>query len=222
MEVPRMMLASAGKEYVDTRISDPTQAGDTSCNLGRVPICVTEEGESIGQSAAIYNYVASVCNYNGDNVTDASKIMAITEHVKELNTAWRALCPWGTEATADVLSKWFDTGAIDTTGAADGSKRAERHLTWWLGRIENTVGANFAVGNRLSLADFVLYNALAEFLSDSEVNPDFAQHRRYAFGDKARTDAKLAQFPKLNSIIQSVATNPQVQKYLAGRGVQGF
>ena len=222
MEVPRMMLSVSGKEFTDSRLSDPVTAGDTAANLGRMPLLVTEEGECIGQSSAINFYAASVCNFMGQNATEASKILAITEHVKELNTAWRNLVPWGAEPTSDILDKWFDTGATDATGPADGSKRNERNLTWWLGRIENTVGNNFAVGNQLSLADFVLYNILGEFLTDNEVNEGFAEHRRYPFGDKKRTDSKLTQFPKLKSIIDSVANHAHVQKYLAARGPQGF
>ena len=217
-----MMLSAAGKEYTDSRLSNPVDAGNTDANLGRMPICVAENGEAIGQSSAINFYVASVCNFMGQNTTEAGKIMAITEHVKEMNTAFRAICPYGAEPTNDILEKWFDSGATDTSGPADGSKRAERNLTWWLGRIENTVENNYAVGGKLSLADFVLYNTLGEFLTDSEIAAGFAEHRRYPFGDKKRMDAKLEQFPKLKSIIASVANDAQIQKYLAGRGPQGF
>ena len=40
-----------------------------------------------------------------------------------------------------------------------------RYLTWWMGRIENSLGNNgFAVGNKLSLGDVYLYANFAEVI----------------------------------------------------------
>jgi hypothetical protein len=82
MEVPRTMLVISGKwpgdGFVDERHSAPPQVarapysptrchppppqGDAlNANLGRLPICITEDGQAIGQSAAINYYIASQC-----------------------------------------------------------------------------------------------------------------------------------------------------------------
>ena len=65
MEVPRTMLVISGKwpgeGFVDERHSAPPQDDALNANLGRLPICLTEDGQAIGQSAAINYYIASQC-----------------------------------------------------------------------------------------------------------------------------------------------------------------
>jgi glutathione S-transferase len=224
MEVPRTMLAIAGKfpgaDYTDGRFDAPP--ADLEANLGRMPMCTVGD-QHIGQSAAINHYIAAECGMLGDNNLQGAQIVAIAEHAKEMVKAWGTLVPWGTEPSAEAADKWFDGGATDTTGPADRAGYSTRFLTWWLGRMEAAVGAGgFAVGNRLSLADVMLYNALGEHLRESEVKEGTPQWKREAFGNKARTDAKVAQYPKIAAIIANVAGNANVQKWLDMRGVQGF
>jgi hypothetical protein len=108
MEVPRVMLAIAGKfpgeGYEDGRFSAPPEG--LEANLGRMPICATPEG-SVGQSAAINFYIASECGLLGSNTLEAAQIIAICEHVKELVGEWRKLCPWGAEPTAGEYYRYF-------------------------------------------------------------------------------------------------------------------
>lgn len=209
-----------GDGYTDGRYDAP--ASDLECNLGRMPACSVGD-QHIGQSAGINQYIASECGMLGDNNIEAAQIIAVNEHVKEMMTAWRALVPWNSEPSAEAADKWFDSGATDVTGPADRAGYSTRFLTWWLGRMEATVGANgFSVGNKLSLADIMIYNALGEHLRPSEAKEGTPAWKCEAFGNKARTDAKVAQFPKLAAIVASVAANANIQKWLDTRGVQGF
>jgi glutathione S-transferase len=222
MEVPRMLLAIGGKfpgDYVDGRYEGPT--GNLVQNLGRMP--VLEVGEnSIGQSAAINYYLATELGLMGSNTLEAAQIISVAEHLKEMMTTWRGLCAYGVEPTTEVLDKWFTAGATDSTGPADRAGYSTRFATWWAGRIETALGGNgFAVGNKLSLADVLLYNVFAEFLVDEQAG-EMPQWKREAFGSKARTDALVAQHPKIQASINAVAANENVQKWLATRGVQGF
>eukprot|EP01039_Chlorochromonas_danica_P000623 gene623-678_t len=223
MEVPRMLLAVAGKfagDYVDGRHENPT--GDLTHNLGRMPILQLGDGNSVGQSAAINYYLASELGLMGKNHLEAAHIIGVQEHLKEVITAYRTLAPWGVEPTTEALDKWFDTGATDAEGPADGSKRTERFLPWFMGRIEKALDdKGFAVGDSLSLADVLIYNVFGEYLSE-ENGPSLPVWRREAFGSKARTDAALAKHPKLQASVQAVANNANIKKYLESRGVQGF
>lgn len=224
MEVPRMMLAAAGKfpgtDYTDGRFDAPP--ADLECNLGRMPVCSVGD-QHIGQSAAINHYIAAECGMMGSNNIEAAQIIGVCEHVKEMMTAFRGIVPYGAEPTAEALNKWFNEGATDSTGPAVREGYSSRYLSWWLGRIEASVGAGgFAVGNKLSLADVVIYNALAEYLKESEAKEGTPAWRREAFADKARTDAKVAAHPKLAAIVASVAGNAGIQRWLDQRGVQGF
>lgn len=224
MEIPRMLLAIAGKfpgaDYTDARHSSPAEGCE--CNLGRMPMAQIGDAR-IGQSVAINFAIASECGLMGDSYIEAAQILAIQEHVKEMHTAFSKLCPGGTQLSDEDADKWFEGGATDLTGIADSSAREQRFLKWWAGRIEQTLGENgFAVGNKLSLADVVLYYAFAEELKDSKAKEGFPQHRREPFSNKARTAAVVDTCPRLKASINSVASNQNFQKWLAERGLQGF
>lgn len=224
MEVPRMMYAIAGKfpqegAYTDLRTGEPS--GNLTANCGRMPV-LEVNGEHIGQSTAINFYVASETGLMGANTLEAAKILAITEHLKEMNTAWRGLVAYGTEPSAEALDKWFNQGAKDVTGVADRAGYSTRYATWWMGRIEACLEDHgFAVGNKLSLADVLLYNTFGETLAAEQAG-DMPQWKRECFGSKALTDAALAKHPKIARSVAAVAANANVQKWLATRGVQGF
>lgn len=221
MEPVRDMLAIAGKtaptDFTDGRHSEPT--GDMKCNLGRMPTIETASG-SIGQSASMFYYVAATHDLIGTGPFEAAKCLEMQEHINEVKRAWYAMVPYGTEPTAEQLDTWFDGGASDTEGPAQG--RGERHLTWWLGRINAGITGTdgFAVGSKLSMADVLLYNLLAEHLEENE--SDMPENKRYPFNSKERSEKAIAAFPKIASSIAKVAENAGMQKWLATRGPQGF
>jgi glutathione S-transferase len=122
-----------------------------------------------------------------------------------------------------MLETWFNTGATDYSGPADGSARATRYLKWWLNRIEASLDkSGFAVGTKISLADVVLYNAFAEYLKDEESAEGLTASRKEPFGSKARMDELLKTCPKVAAACAAVADNSNIQAYLAKRGVQMF
>ena len=132
MEVPRFCLAIAGKEYEDWRCTEGTagMGNALDANLGRLPTFDCAEG-TIGQSAAINYYVASECGLMGSTTFEAAKIIEFSEHVKELNSAFRALVPWGSEPKEEAMTTFFDSDeATDYEGPADGSKREARRQRW--------------------------------------------------------------------------------------------
>jgi len=102
MEVARGILAIAGKfpdaDYQDLRFNEP--ADDLKSNLGRMPVMNVGD-ESIGQSFAIYHYLASENGLMGSSSLEAAKIVSVFEHVRELGLAYRTLVPYGEEPAAD-------------------------------------------------------------------------------------------------------------------------
>jgi len=223
MEPARLMLAIAGRfpgaGYTDNRHSAP--CANLECNLGRMPTAQVGN-EFIGQSNAIYHYVASETGMLGDNNVQAAQIVSVAESVSEVHKAYRAIVPWGAEITAEQANKWFDEGATDSEGAA--VRGGERNLTWFLGRIEKQLPgtAGFAVGNKLSLADVQLYYLLAEEWKADEAPEGTPASKRETFGNKARTDAKVAAYPKISASINAVRNNANAKQWWATRGQQGF
>jgi glutathione S-transferase len=227
MEVPRCVLAAAGHfpgtGYTDVRYEEDAPKTGTDANLGRLPV-LEHNGVTIGQSVAINYYVAQAVHLLGANAAEAAQILAFQEHIKELKDSYRALVPYGTEPKAEALDAFFDdASANDYTGAADGSKRKNRHLLWFLGRMERLVGADgHAVGNKISLADILLFNALADHLTEADCSEPIPAYNREPFGSLARTNAALAKHPRIAKIVHTVAAHPNIAKWMATRGKQGF
>lgn len=222
MEPTRSMLALdnklPGAGYTDHRA--PWEIDLGSMNCGRVPL-MKHNGEYIGQTAAIERYVAQVSGCFGVNDIEAAKIDSISQTVKEMKGAYLRLASYpGPHAEKDekkrkeLLDTWFDTPAPEGTKKEDMAKRMVR---WWLRNIEAVVGGDgFAVGNKLSMADALLYNVLGEF----DPLADDVDASAYVFGNKARTDQLVAEYPKVAKIVANFAAAPGVKKYLETRGKQ--
>jgi glutathione S-transferase len=181
---------------------------------------VLQVGEdSIGQSSAINQYLARENGLMGGNNIESAQIVTITEHVKEMITAFKGVVPWGKEPPSDALDKWFTGGSTDFTGTAVRAGQSTRYLNWWMGRIEPIIGSKgFAVGSQLSLADIVLFNTFMDTLSEEQAAAGVPKWRREPFCDQARTNAALARHPKILASCTTVATHPHIQKWLQIRG----
>lgn len=226
MEVPRMCFA-ANNKFPPADFSDARHPGapeGSHCNLGRMPFIQVDD-DLIGQSVALNFYAASINGLMGSNTIEAAQILSVGEHVKEMNTAASKLFTWGVEPSAETVENWVNGGAKDVDGPADRAGQGTRHLTWFLGRIEKALPGTkgFAVGDKLSLADIVLYNALGEHLKKSEVAADFPDWRRFPYGTKEGAIAeKLNNYPKIKASVNAVANHAGIKKWLEMRGVQGF
>jgi len=216
-EVPRTLFALNGKfppaDYQDWRASGAPAAHlpNVAENLGRMPVFY-DNGHIIGQSGAIWRHVARINNLYGADVYEAGRIDSIVETVKELSDAFSRLIPYGNTfddaKKQEIRDAWF-TSPVPT-------KREEpRHLLWYLQFLEKVVGADgFAVGGKVSLADAVIYNKFGEDASEVKGGGPF--------GDAAAMAKVLESYPKLQKIVATFRANPNIQKWLAQRGPQGF
>ena len=183
----------------------------------------TVGNESIGQSSAINYYFAKEFGLMGGNNMEAAQIMAISEHLKEMQGSFKTITTNNVAPTPEALNLWFDGGAKDITGHADRPGQPQRYLTWWMGRIESVLGSKgFAVGGKLSLADVLLYSTFADSLSDEQTSKHCPEFKRFPFSDAQRSTAALVKHPKMNASCNTVAANANIQKWLKMRGVQNF
>ena len=75
---------------------------------------------------------------------------------------------------------------------------------WHLGRIQQVVGnAGFAVGDRLSLADVLLFCALGDTLAADRAKGALPHWKREPFGDADRTAKVLKRFPRIAACVAS-------------------
>lgn len=179
--------------------------------------------ESVGQSVAIYLYLALENGLAGNSNLETAQVLSVFEHIKEMNTAYRTVVPAGTEPTVEAHEKWFNEGATDVLGTADSSKRTSRYLKWWMGRIEQSLDPEgYAVGNKLSAADIALYYVFAEELKDEEAPESSPKWSREPFGSKLKVTTALENYPRIKASVNAVANNENFKKWLNLRGVQGF
>ena len=210
-----MMCAISGTDFEDQRHGAPvSDAAVVDCNLGRMPALITPAGVAIGQSGAINFYVAQTQGFLGSTPEEAATILSYADSLKELLEVWSKLVPFGTEPTAEAQAAFFDNAeAADVTGAADGSKRAARAARWYLGRLERLVGASgFAVGSKTSLVDVLLFRYFGDVVNNKELG-----FKGEPFGSTAKTEALLANFPRIKAIVENVRANAKLQSYLAAR-----
>lgn len=236
-----MLLAMSGKfprdgDYIDGRYTTDVESGvhadgrlayndikeELGSNLGRMPVLACAAGE-VGQSVAINYFLASELGLMGADHMEAATILAIQEHLKEMNSAFRTLVPYGSEPTKEAVDKWFEGGADDVKGAANMKTRSERFLRWFVGRIELQVGGDgYAVGGKPSLADALIFNAFNEHLSSAQAKETVKPFNREPFTSLSRTASVLKAAPKLCKVIANVEAHPGIQRWLAERGIQGF
>jgi len=228
MEVPRMMLAMAGMfpgDYENRKFwgeakgsIEPVSAieDQMDANFGRMPILKVGD-VSIGQSVAINYYIAKATGLLGSSVLEAAQILSIQEHLTELGKAYRDVFPYmGPPPTEEALEDFFTQGAEDYAGKADGSKRAERKMKWFVKRLEGVVGEDgFAVGGKPSMADVLIYRTFGETIPlDQTTLEEKSQYKTEPFGSKAKMDRLLGECPKLKAIIDKVESNPGIKKWL--------
>jgi len=229
MEVARLCFAANSKfppaDYTDGRYDSVPEP--SAANLGRWPICQVGD-EHIGQSGAIYLYAANVNGLMGDSFLQGAQIWSVYEHVREMILASQKVFTqaYGTAPADEALDKWLNGGATDASGQAVRENSSSRYLTWWLGRIENSLtGTNgFAVGNKLSLADICLYYMLDEHLPASQADESIPEFRRHPFGTTSAEvmQKKLANYPKIKASCDNAKKNAGIKKWIESRGKQKF
>jgi glutathione S-transferase len=210
---------------IDVVIQITIEAEALASNLGRMPIVSDSDVGSIGQSTAINYYIAAKYNLLGDSLFESAKCMEVMAHIGEIKTAWYKLVPYGSTPTEEQLKTWFEEGGDDRTGVA--GSRGDRQMKWFVGRLEEGLAGKdgFAVGNRISLADILLYNCFAEVLTAAELGDapsDGAKGAQFPFTSLEKTNAILTSCPRITASINHVRNNANIQKYLNDRGVQMF
>ena len=66
---------------------------EMKANLGRFPILDIDGKGKIGQSLAIWYYVATELGFMGANTFEAAQIISVAETIKETNDSFRKLIP---------------------------------------------------------------------------------------------------------------------------------
>lgn len=198
--------------------------------MDRLPV-LEVDGATIGHSAAIERYLASLLGLNGATLVDSALIDGICNNIGEMVGAFRRIVPFARDLgarRASALSQWYETPPAwerKRGGEEQGRVlRDGRMLPFFLQKLEKCVGADgSAVGGRASLADVKLYLTLvdqpahgagfADKADGSRHAPPAGVIRNNAAEAKAAIDRCLEATPRIARIVRSFAALPNVRRY---------
>ena len=199
-ETSRILLAIMGQEYEDFRyplniidlasfnmekpeFDAAKQDGKLLGSLNKVPF-LEVDGTIIPQSKAIERYIASQGNMMGDSLLEYARIDSICECVRDFKDAYQRVRK--SENREEEMTKWFTETLPERLGLLE-------HI---VGRENNS----FSVGNRLSLADVVIYVFITQF-----------------FDDKTRAMDTTNNTTNIRNIVNNVASNENLINWLNNR-----
>ena len=199
-ETSRILLAIMGQEYEDFRyplniidlasfnmekpeFDAAKQDGILQGSLNKVPF-LEVDGTIIPQSKAIERYIASQGNMMGNSLLEYARIDSICECIRDFKDAYQRVRK--SENREEEMTKWFT-----------------ETLPERLGLLEHIVGKennSFSVGNRLSLADVIIYVFITQF-----------------FDDKTRAMDTTNNTTNIRNIVNNVASNKNLINWLNNR-----
>jgi prostaglandin-H2 D-isomerase / glutathione transferase len=199
-ETSRILLAITGQDYEDfryplniidlatfnmekTEFDSAKKDGKLLDSLNKVPF-LEVDGTIIPQSKAIERYIASQGNMMGDSSLEYARIDSICECIRDFKDVYQRVRK--SENKEEEMTKWFT-----------------ETLPEKLGLLEHIIGRendSFSVGNRLSLADVVIFTFITQF-----------------FDDKTRAMDSTNNTTNIRNIVNNVSTNEKVINWLNNR-----
>ena len=199
-ETSRILLAIMEQDYEDFRyplniidlasfnmekleFDAAKKEGKLLNSLNKVPF-LEVDGTVIPQSKAIERYIASQGNMMGNSSLEYARIDSICECIRDFKDAYQRVRK--SENKEEEMTKWFTETLPERLGLLE-------HI---VGR-ENT---SFSVGNRLSLADVVIFVFITQF-----------------FDDKIRAMDATNNTTNIRNIVNTVASNENLINWLNNR-----
>eukprot|EP00057_Strongylocentrotus_purpuratus_P033451 XP_791441.2 PREDICTED: S-crystallin SL11 [Strongylocentrotus purpuratus] len=191
-EIARLLLAQAGVDYEDTRLTQDefkAMKGDvTKAPLGQLPVLVVKGTATpfppIPQSHAIERYLARAFDMYGKNIEEATRIDVVCECVGDIFTHIMKMFFEKDDAKKAELGKSFvekDSKTI-LTAMCDALKK-------------NSGGKGFFVGDKMTIADITVFN-MAETIFGS-MPPLAAMYPALKeFSDRMKAEPKIAAWLK--------------------------
>jgi glutathione S-transferase len=200
-ETIRLILAYLDVEYTDYRY--PLSVADLSQHkfvkpefdkdksdglliksMNKVPYLQMDDGIVISQSKAIERYLARKYHLFGETDIESAQIDSICETVRDIKDSYKTL------KREDKLTEWFSTTLIEKLNML-------QHLF-----TENTEAL---VGDKITLADLVVYSLITEFFTNKE-------------GAYLATES----IQRIRGCVDTLNNHPAIQKWLTTRPVTDF
>ena len=219
-ETSRIFLAIGGEEYEDFRypleVVDMTKhemvkkefdqdklEGKLVSSLNKVPF-LDVEGVIIPQSKAIERYLARRFNLMGDTDLQSAQIDSICECVRDFKDMYQKVRAKPEDEKSDAMNEWFTMTLVERLELLENLLGSCCCNTSTCEPTEK-LGCGYSVGDRISLADVVLYCFITQFFDNKE----------------ASYNATLAA-PRLRKIVDTVGKNEKVVTWLETRPKTDF
>jgi len=197
-ETSRIVLSINGIDFEDFRypinekwekpeFDEDKKNGKLTRSLNKLPYLEVCEGDTthcIPQSKAIERYLARKYNMMGSSDVESARIDAICEVIRDIKEAYQNVRKVEEDKKEDAMKEWFSETLVERLKLLDGIVDGGLHC----------------VGDKLSLADVVLYCLITQFFTDVE-------------------SAKKAveKTSNLKKVVEHVKSNSQVKKWLNSR-----
>lgn len=216
-EISRLIFAAAGVDFEDNRypltvldwatfkmerkeFDEDKASGKLWQSLDKLPF-LEVEGEVVSQSKSIERFLASKFDMMGSTPLEAAKIDSLCEWVRDFKDMYQKVRNASADEKEEAKSKFFGETlperllAFDKILAVTSFETNTESVFTFTGNEQL-----YAVGNKLSLADIVIYAFLVEFFDDKEL-----AQKAYETCDK------------LKAVVNTVSNVEGIQKWLETR-----
>jgi glutathione S-transferase len=170
-ETSRLLLAVNNVDYEDFRyplkiidwathnmVKDEFEADKKNDkllgSLNKVPFLELDNGDVLPQSKSIERYLANEYNMMGGSSVEAAKIDSICECVRDFKDAYQTVRKLSDTEKEVGMKKWFNETLFNRLKL--------------LNNVLCKDHSHFSVGDKLSLADVVLYSFITQFFDNKE------------------------------------------------------
>jgi len=208
-ETSRLLFAISGVEYDDFRyplkvvdmktwemereeFNNDKEEGKLVLSMNKLPALHLDNGEVLCQSKTIERYLAKQFGMMGDTDFEFARIDSVCECVRDFKDAYQKVRRLEGEEREKGMEEWFGTTLGERLGAL------EKVLNG--GSVFEDGASSYSVGNRMSLADVVIYAFVTQF-----------------FDEKEKALAAAQNCPHILSIIEHVGNNERLQEWFKNR-----
>jgi prostaglandin-H2 D-isomerase / glutathione transferase len=214
-ETSRLIFAAADKKYEDFRypleiidwkthnivrneFDDDKASGKLWRSTGKLPF-LEVGGHVISQSKSIERYLAKRFKFMGETDEEAALIDSYCEYIRDFKTAYQDVRK--AENKDEAMKKWFSETLPEKLSSFEKILCENTDFQSIPSKIKSILkNVKFSVGNKLSLADIVIYSFLVDF-----------------FDDKESVKKSFENYKMLTTIVNTVGENRHIKKWVENR-----
>ncbi|CAL1547973.1 unnamed protein product [Lymnaea stagnalis] len=184
-EILRLILSAAGREFEDVRLArDKWPEFKPRTPFGQVPV-VEIDGVAYAQTAALASYLAKEFNFYGKNNLEGLKIDIVGNLTEDLIQSFaRSFREQDPVKKEEILKEI--------------KKEVGPRFLGYFEKILKDNGTGFVVGDRVTLADLIIYDISTGFL-------------------KPTVEDSIKDFPLVQKVVETVGEIDGIKKYVASR-----